>query len=335
MAAFPDRYSLPGLQTQGLPTGRAVKHIGIVLFNGFALPEAAAVAEIFQSANALGETTRGSAVRYNVCLVSIIGGRISSSSSALVWTERINTRCGADNFHALFVAGGAGVKAALRDETLVSWLRRISSYAELIFPIAEGRLLLDAAGLGPVADEPRHGEPPSSPVSSDELRAGTSPDIINPLQAALKIVESDLGVGIAHHIASGIEPPLETQFTAILRKNASANVSEKIQASARWLAMNGNRPITMDEAAKVAAMSSRNFLRRFKMEIGVTPSDYLLFVRLDMCCRLLAETALPVDKVARRCGIGSGGRLSKIFRRYLGTTPTAYRAIKRRLAAPA
>jgi transcriptional regulator GlxA family with amidase domain len=55
-----------------------------------------------------------------------------------------------------------------------------------------------------------------------------------------------------------------------------------------------------------------------------------LFVRLDMCCRLLAETNLPVDKVARRCGIGNGGRLSKIFRRYLGTTPTEYRAIKRR-----
>lgn len=306
-----------------------VKYVGIVLFNGFALPEAAAVAEIFHSANALGETTGGCAVRYHVCLISIIGGRISSSSSALVWTERIDTRYGADNFHALFIAGGTGVKAALRDEALLSWLQRLSPYAELIFPIAEGRLLFDAAGLGLVTGEARRGESASRTTGND-FGAMSSPDTINPLQAALKIVESDLGVAIAHHIASGIEPPLETQFTAILRKNASANVSEKIQASARWLAMNGNRPVTIDEAAKVAAMSSRNFLRRFKLEIGVTPSDYLLFVRLDMCCRLLAETALPVDKVARRCGIGSGGRLSKIFRRYLGTTPTAYRAIKRR-----
>jgi len=76
-------------------------------------------------------------------------------------------------------------------------------------------------------------------------------------------------------------------------------------------------------------MSERNFLRRFKMEMGVTPSDYLLFVRLDMSCRLLGETNLPVDKIARRCGIGSGGRLSKLFRKHLGTTPTEYRASKR------
>jgi transcriptional regulator GlxA family with amidase domain len=48
-----------------------------------------------------------------------------------------------------------------------------------------------------------------------------------------------------------------------------------------------------------------------------------------MCCRLLVETDLPVDKVARRCGIGSGGRLSKIFRKYLATTATEYRSIKR------
>jgi transcriptional regulator GlxA family with amidase domain len=86
--------------------------------------------------------------------------------------------------------------------------------------------------------------------------------------------------------------------------------------------------VGIDEAARIAAMSERNFLRRFKAELGVTPSDYLLYVRLDMSCRLLVETTLPVDKIARRCGIGSGGQLSKLFRKYLATTPTDYRMRK-------
>jgi Transcriptional regulator containing an amidase domain and an AraC-type DNA-binding HTH domain len=72
-------------------------------------------------------------------------------------------------------------------------------------------------------------------------------------------------------------------------------------------------------------MSERNFLRRFKSEIGMTPSDYLLRARLNMSCRMLVESRLPVDKIARRCGIGSGGQLSKLFRKYLETTPTDYR----------
>jgi transcriptional regulator GlxA family with amidase domain len=67
------------------------------------------------------------------------------------------------------------------------------------------------------------------------------------------------------------------------------------------------------------------------MEMGVTPSDYLLYVRIDMCCRLLVETDLPVDKVARRCGLGSGGWLAKLFRKHLSTTPTEYRANMRRV----
>lgn len=106
-------------------------------------------------------------------------------------------------------------------------------------------------------------------------------------------------------------------------------MSEKIQASARWFEANCDRPIAIDEAAQVAPMSERNFLRRFKIEMGVTPSEYLLYVRLDMCCRLLAETGLPVDKIARRCGLGGGGWLAKLFRKHLATTPTEYRASKR------
>jgi transcriptional regulator GlxA family with amidase domain len=329
MAGFPDREPRHAAQSQVLPNNGAVKRIGIALFNGFALPDVAAVAEIFQSANTLGETTRSGFVPYDVCLLSVAGGRISSSSSALVSTETIDAHHVADNFHVLFIAGGTGVNAALRDGRLVTWLRRISPYTEVIFPIAEGRLLLDAAGLEPTADDPRR-DVPRAQVLHDGLRTRPSPDIIHPLHAVLAVVESDLGARLAQTIASGIEPLLQTRFTPIVSKNASGGVSEKIWNSARWLEMNGERPIKIDEAAKVVAMSSRNFLRRFKMEMGMTPSDYLLFVRLDMCCRLLAESDLPVDKVARRCGIGSGGRLSKLFRRYLGTSPTEYRSLKRR-----
>ncbi len=72
-------------------------------------------------------------------------------------------------------------------------------------------------------------------------------------------------------------------------------------------------------------MSERNFLRRFKLEMGVTPSDFLLHARLETACGFLAETELPVDKVARRCGMGNGDRLAKIFRKRLLVSPTEFR----------
>ncbi|MFP3741105.1 AraC family transcriptional regulator, partial [Burkholderia sp. SIMBA_019] len=80
-------------------------------------------------------------------------------------------------------------------------------------------------------------------------------------------------------IADWVEPSTDNRFTAIVRKNASVGVSENIKASAKWLEVNGHRQISIDAAAQIAGMSERNFLRRFKIEMGVTPSDYLLYVR--------------------------------------------------------
>ncbi|RDK00920.1 GlxA family transcriptional regulator [Paraburkholderia lacunae] len=305
MKNYSKDYRRHATQPHGLPDDRPVRRVGLTLFSGFSLPEASLILEAFHFANALSEAGGVIGLRFDVYLLSVMGGKIASSSSVSVWTDSIDSRSREDSFHALFIAGGAGVQNALRDERLITWLQQIHSRSERIFPISEGRLLLQAAGFRPADGDP--------------------------LQAALSLIGENLGVEVVRQIAQRLELQFESQSTEMVRKNTPIIVSEQIQASARWLEMNADRAIAMDEVAQVASMSERNFLRRFKLEMGKTPSDYLLFVRLDMCCRLLAETDLPVDKIARRCGLSSGGRLSKILRRHLGITPTEYRASRRQL----
>jgi len=311
-------------QPYGLPEPRGVKHIGIVLFDGFALQEAAAIVDVFQSVNALAESTRNGGTYYDTCLLSGGGGGIASSSSVFVWTESVEAR---RHFEALFVIGGEGVHKALCDERLVNWLRRANSHCELVSPVGEGRLLLEAAGFGQAASDLRYIER-LRVITGNGPDAGFLTDSVSPLRAALKLVQADFGTEFTRQIVDCVSPPAEKLFSSLVPKNASIRVSKKIQASVQWLQENGDRPIAVDQAAQAAAMSERNFLRRFKMEIGVTPSDYLLYVRLDMSCRLLVETDLPIDKIARRCGIGCGGQLAKLFRKHLATTPTAYRESK-------
>jgi transcriptional regulator GlxA family with amidase domain len=251
-----------------------------------------------------------------------------------VWTESLESRRYAEGFHTLFVAGGAGSRHALRDERLVGWLRREGPRSESVVPIGEGRLLLEAAGI-------ERTDSGGDPVQRELARllgvveggfAGSS--VPDPLRTALELIEQDFGSEFAQEAACRVMPrPQQTCFAAVIRERASGRLSERIQASVRWLEANGDRPISIDDAAQVAAMSERNFLRRFKIEMGVTPSDYLLYVRIDMCCRLLVETDLPVDKIARRCGLGSGGWLAKLFRKHLSTTPTDYRTTERRTCA--
>ncbi|BCZ85630.1 AraC family transcriptional regulator (plasmid) [Paraburkholderia terrae] len=307
-------------QTVVLQQVSKIKYIDIVLFNGFALPKVAALVEIFQKANALSAPERD-LTRYEVSLLSASGGRIASSSSVFVWTESVESHRHANTLHTLFIAGGAGAHHACRDERLNVWLRRAYPRSEIVHPIAEGRLVLEAAGLlsrykGPLQNEHLAHQPRT-------LRPhGGGPSA---LRTSLSIVEEDLGADLARQVAESIAPNQGTPFDSLSWAASISQVSEKIMASARWLDANVNRPISIDDAAQVAAMSERNFLRRFKNEIGMTPSDYLLHARLNLSCRMLVESCLPVDKIARRCGIGSGGHLAKLFRKYFSTTPTEYR----------
>jgi transcriptional regulator GlxA family with amidase domain len=328
MAGFFSRASRHATQPQVLHDIRAVKRIGITLFNGFALPEAATVVEIFQSANALCTSMRIGGPRYDVHLLSVGGGRIVSSSSVFVWTDSIESRSHTDDFHALFIDGGAGTHSVLNDERLIAWLHRLDLRSERIFAISEGQLLPDVAEF-PDTSRRSHRTEAAHATAWNGSNVSPSPRSSTPLRAALAMIEEDLGGEVAREITGVVRLRFEAQFAAAPNKNVFGAVSEKIQSSAQWLEMNCGRAITIEEAAQFVAMSERNFLRRFKMEMGVTPSDHLLYVRIDKCCHLLSETDLPVDKIARRCGMGSGGQLSKVFRRHLGVTPTEYRASKR------
>jgi len=312
------------LQEHALPQTTGANHIGIALFNGFALPDVASIIEIFQSANALSDTGGPRRTPYEVSLLSASGGRIASSSSVFVWTDSVESRGHDDNFRALFIAGGSGATNAFRDDRLLVWLRQAFPRSGTVHAIAEGRLMLEAAGFsnayGARIENDSHAR---IAIPSRSLLESPSP-----LRTALRIVGDDLGPEVAQQVADWVAPQGETQFSTILRSKTASHISDKIQASAQWLEANGARPISIEDAAQIAAMSERNFLRRFKSEMGVTPSEYLLYVRLDMSCRLLAKTNLPVDKIARRCGLGSGGRLAKLFRKHLLTTPTEYRISK-------
>ncbi|PTB24413.1 AraC family transcriptional regulator [Paraburkholderia caribensis] len=308
------------LQSGILPQIRNIKCIDIALFNGFSLPDMAAIIEVFQKANALVQQQRATQAHYEVSLLSASGGRIASSSSVFVWTESVESHRHTNDLHTLFIAGGAGAHHASRDERLVIWLRRAYRHSDTIHPIAEGRLLFDAAGA-----EESNGALRESEINRYTTGARLFAEGVSPVRAALHIVEEDLGAELTQQIARSMAPQEDTPFGTLFKTSSTSQVSDKIIASARWLEANVDRPISIDHAAQIAAMSERNFLRRFKNEMGMTPSDYLLQARLDMSCRMLVETRLPIDKIARRCGIGSGGHLAKLFRKHLSTTPTEYR----------
>ncbi|MEW9582793.1 helix-turn-helix domain-containing protein [Paraburkholderia sp. DGU8] len=318
---------------------KGTRRIALLMFNDCSLQGAGIVAEVFHAANELPSSGSGGWV-YDVAFLSADGGMVRSSAGLRVWTEGLDARHEA-GFDAVYVAGGKGACAAANDARLIAWLRRVRADTGMIRPIAEGRALLEAA-YAPRSKLPDARLPEGS-ASADWRRAmthGARPaepgadagDRLESMRSALAMIKRDLGGAAARSVAERLLADSCTNLAPLLGEDGGLSSGDKIRAAARWLQENCQQAISIADAAQVAAMSERNFLRRFKMEMGITPSGFLLHERLAATCSLLTESELPVDKIARRTGMGNGDRLAKVFRKRMRISPTEFRIQSRRMA---
>ncbi|SAL00429.1 AraC family transcriptional regulator [Caballeronia fortuita] len=283
-----------------------IKRVGIVLYDGFSLLAAGTLAEALHTANELQAEGSKHAFTYRVILISAGGGTVSCSSSISVWTES----GGEDQFDyidMLFVAGGNGVARALADDAFVGLLRKLRDKSVSIAAIGNGHILLSAAGV-------QQREAQTMKHDSDQA-----------LMSSLALLKKDLGPEIAVRVAQRLGVGTDISPNGEMEELQATTLREKVCASARWITQNCAKPISIVDAARMSAMSERNFLRLFKREIGVTPLQYLLRARLELTCKLLKSTDLPVDKIARRTGLSNGERLSKLFRKEFSMSPSEFR----------
>ena len=311
------------------------KRVAILIFDDFSLVEVSSIAEVFFLANQLQKEPSSDGLPYSLLFLSSAGGSVASSCSMRIWTDSLDTPC-LNDCDALFVAGGKGARQAKEDDHLLQRLRSIAPKTRIVKAIGEGTEILAAANLslrGGALDM-RDGSSGAPHMSAPQMLASalTLDDPKGPIAAALSVVKRDYGSSVAREISERSIPGAWRRLSAVLGDLDDGGVRQKIEAAARWIRENYGRPISVADAARVAAMSERNFLRRFKAQVGLTPSEYLLRARLDASCMLLSATDLPVDKIARRCGTWSGDGLAKIFRKRLSISPTQYRLAGRRKA---
>ncbi|SAL83663.1 AraC family transcriptional regulator [Caballeronia arvi] len=302
-----------------------VKDIGIVLYDGFSLLAAGMLAEALHIANELQSESSANPFKYRVNLISARGGTVSCSSSMSVLTEQPSAR-EIDRFDTLFVAGGSGVARASADSDLIELLRRLCAKSVTITAIGNGHMLLSAAG---VRQCDRHS-------MMHDIYAGMSTPTVpehdpdQALMSSLALLKKDLGSELAVRVADCVGSGAAGSLAGDFQDRYATTLAEKVCSSARWLVQNCAKPISVVDAARMASMSERNFVRLFKREIGVTPSRYLLRARLDLTCKLLVSSELPVDKIARSTGLSNGERLSKLFRKEFSMSPTEFRTNSRR-----
>lgn len=147
------------------------------------------------------------------------------------------------------------------------------------------------------------------------------------LDACLHIIRTEFGAQVAAMVARRmVVPPLrdggQAQFVRHVVADQDADTLTPILT---WMTENLDAEVSVEGLARRSHMSARTFARRFREETGTTPHQWLTHQRILLAERLLEETNLPVEEVARRSGFGNSAALRHHFTRIRGTSPVSYR----------
>lgn len=89
-----------------------------------------------------------------------------------------------------------------------------------------------------------------------------------------------------------------------------------------------NFGVTLDELADAVHLSKHHFARRYRAVTGVPPLTRFNQLRMEHACELLDSGAAPIAAIASRIGIEDAYYFSRLFRRVVGMTPSAYRSTR-------
>ena len=97
-----------------------------------------------------------------------------------------------------------------------------------------------------------------------------------------------------------------------------------IQKAVKLIQERYGEPVSLAGLAREVGMSKYHFSHKFRDVMGVSFREYLTRLRLDKAKDLL-PAKLPLTEVAQAVGFGDLPRFDKLFKRYTGVSPSAYR----------
>jgi transcriptional regulator GlxA family with amidase domain len=148
------------------------------------------------------------------------------------------------------------------------------------------------------------------------------------LDLCVHLVRRDLGAAAANGIARRLVVPAhrnggQAQF---ISPPGEPRAAEGLAPTLEWARARLDQPLTVQDLARHARLSTRQLARRMRAELQAGPLDWLHQQRIARAQELLERTDASVDQVAASSGMGSAATLRRHFHRAVGVTPTAYRS---------
>jgi len=99
-----------------------------------------------------------------------------------------------------------------------------------------------------------------------------------------------------------------------------------IERAINYISAHINEKITETQLANLCNMSPYRFSRLFKQHCSCTFQEYLVQQRIEEAARLLANPDTPISDIAFTVGFNDASYFTRAFKRYVGVSPTEFRA---------
>ncbi|WP_246267276.1 helix-turn-helix domain-containing protein [Nonomuraea typhae] len=147
------------------------------------------------------------------------------------------------------------------------------------------------------------------------------------MDLCLHLVRLDHGSAVANAVARRLvvpphRPGGQAQFVAT---PVPEQADHPLSALLAWASRRLDQPLTVEDLARQANMSSRHLGRHFRAMTGTTPLQWLLTQRIRRAQELLETTDDGVDAIAAATGMGTAATLRRHFNRAVGVPPDGYR----------
>lgn len=114
-------------------------------------------------------------------------------------------------------------------------------------------------------------------------------------------------------------------ITAKVNSYNNKSIKLILRKAVEYLQEHYNEQVTLNEVAEHTFVSTYYISRMFKKEMGKNFVDYLNEIRIEKAKEMLRDIRFKTYEVAEQVGIPDAHYFSKLFKKYVGVTPTEFR----------
>lgn len=162
-------------------------------------------------------------------------------------------------------------------------------------------------------------------ADSPVLRIGHSPALIAQFRGALNAASQAFNNVALIYAANSIKQIL----TYIAKLNAEASIEQSsdldLDSIQTLMLQNLDKPLSLDYLAQQAGLSKYHFTKKYKQQMGYSPIQHFLKMKVDYARYLLETSDSSVQDIAGKVGYDDALYFSRLFKKAMGLAPVAYR----------